>query len=488
MSSTVAATPAGYRLDPLDRGLVGRLDRRQLTTLGVGASCWLLGSIAGAGFVPGVVAFALSWVVSVPRFGGQVLVEWVPIWCGWTVRGRWSRHWVRPLHLTTAGFETDGPVLPAWLGGLRIVAHPTADWAALHDESAQTLTVHLQIAGTGFTTLDRDRMAFLLDGWGAVLQAIPAADGLVRLTWSDIARRSPLVGHRDWIDEHGAEHEPLDEYRTFVDESHQIRHDLVLTITLRVGSIKTADAQESAMGRLAEAAVIVRDALADASLSAHGPLQAGEIAYLIRAGLSPRSVQPAGGTIAGSLVQRLGLTPIGSCGPMSVDATTKRVAVDDVAHHCFWVESWPERMQDADWFDSIVSSDLAGVRQRIFTLVIEPIDDAKALNEIRTASARHGGEQVAAAEGRTRWDSFKAQRASAVNEREREMASGHAPVAYAGLVVVTVDDDAELHRAAQAVRRRCERHRVMLRPLWGRMDVALAAALPIGLGLSREPF
>ena len=92
------------------------------------------------------------------------------------------------------------------------------------------------------------------------------------------------------------------------------------------------------------------------------------------------------------------------------------------------------------------------------------------------------------AEGRTRWDSFKAQRASAVNEREREMASGHAPVAYAGLVVVTVDDDAELHRAAQAVRRRCERHRVMLRPLWGRMDIALAAALPIGLGLSREPF
>jgi hypothetical protein len=61
-------------------------------------------------------------------------------------------------------------------------------------------------------------------------------------------------------------------------------------------------------------------------------------------------------------------------------------------------------------------------------------------------------------------------------------------VAYTALVTVTVGDPDELNRAAQAMRRRCERHRVMLRPLWGRMDVGVAAALPLGLGLSREPF
>ena len=203
MSATTAAP--GYRLDLLDRGLVGRLGRRQLVILGVGATCWLLASISGAGFVPGVITFGASWVVSVPRFGGQVIAEWLPIWCGWTLRGRWSRHWVRPLHLTSAGLVDDAPSLPPWLGGLRILAHPTEKWAAIHDAPAQTLTVHLQICGTGFTTLSADQMSMLLTGWGSVFQAVPADDGVVRITWSDIARRMPLVGHQEWVDTHGAD-------------------------------------------------------------------------------------------------------------------------------------------------------------------------------------------------------------------------------------------------------------------------------------------
>lgn len=487
MAATTSATP-GYRLDPLDRGLVGRLDRRQLVILGTGAACWLTASISGAGFIPGVIAFAASWVVSVPRFAGQVLAEWLPIWCGWTIRGRWSRHWLRPLHLTSAGLADQGPALPPWLGGLRIVAHPTEKWAAIHDTPAQTLTVHLQITGTGFTTLAPDQMSLLLTGWGSVFQAVPTDDGVVRITWSDIARRMPLVGHREWIETNGTDHDVLDDYRSFVEESSHMRHDLVLTLTMRVGSLKSADAQRAAFERIAESVTILRDALDDAHLDAHGPLQAGEIAYLMRAGLSPNSVEPAGGTISGSLVQRLGLTPTTTAGPMSVDATSTQVCVDDVAHQCFWVEAWPERLQNADWFDSVISSDVAGVVQRVFTLIVEPLDDAKALNEIRMASSRHGGEQLAAAEGRTRWDSFKAAKASAVNEREREIASGHAPVAYTALVTVTVGDADELNRAGQAIRRRCERNRVMLRPLWGRMDIGLAAGLPLGLGLSREPF
>jgi hypothetical protein len=56
------------------------------------------------------------------------------------------------------------------------------------------------------------------------------------------------------------------------------------------------------------------------------------------------------------------------------------------------------------------------------------------------------------------------------------------------LTVVTVADPAALERAATAVQRRFRRGRVLLRPLWGRMELGLAAALPLGLGLSREPF
>ena len=129
------------------------------------------------------------------------------------------------------------------------------------------------------------------------------------------------------------------------------------------------------------------------------------------------------------------------------------------------------------------------VTQRIFTLIVEPVDDDKALAELRSAAARHGGEQEAAREGRTRWDPFKARKASAVTAREQEVAAGA--------------DRRRLRRPRRghrrrrrqrwsgrrkAMQRRFRRRRVLLRPLWGRMELGVAAALPLGLGLSREPF
>jgi hypothetical protein len=481
-------TVGEYRLDPLDRALIGPLTRRQVVILGSGALLWLLAVVAGKGFLVGLVAVAVACVVAVPSFGGQTLADWLPVWCGWTFRGRRGHRWLRPLHLTTGAGRCDTPPLPPWLGGLRILAHPTAGWATIHDQQAKTLTAHLQIAGTGFTTLASDQMDFLLSAWGAVFGAVPVDDGVVRITWSDIARRMPLVGHDEWVAARRSADADLDEYRAFVADELPMRHDLVLTVTLRSGPLRTAVAESDALDRVAAAVGILKDALKEARLVAHGPLAAGEIAYLTRAGLSPTAVEPAGGRRAGSLVQRLGLVPVADAGPMCTDVTSGHVAVDDVVHRCFWVSGWPERPQRGDWFEPLLARDAPDAVQRVFTVIAEPLDDHKALAEIRHAASRHGGEQVAAAEGRTRWDHFKARKARAVDQREHELASGHTPVAYAGLVTVTVADVDQLPRAARAVIRRHRRDRVFLQPLWGRMELGLAAGLPLGLGLSREPF
>jgi hypothetical protein len=116
------------------------------------------------------------------------------------------------------------------------------------------------------------------------------------------------------------------------------------------------------------------------------------------------------------------------------------------------------------------------------------VSEVKAINELRQAAARHGGEAQAAAEGRTRFDAFKRKKADAVDEREHELADGHVPVAYAGFATITTTDPDTLIRATRALKRRCARHRVFLREMWGRMELGFAASLPIGLGLSREPF
>jgi len=489
MTDQPPSTVARYRLDPLDRGVLGPLTRRQLVVLAAGALCWLLLSVSGAGMLKPAAVFAVAAFVAVPPLGGQPIVEWLPLWVGWLLRGRWSRHWMRPLHLTTATVPPGDPPLPSWLGGLRLVAHPTERWAAVHDDAAKTLTAHLQLAGTGFTTLAPDQMELLLSGWGQVFSTVPPSEGLARICWSDMARRMPLTGHAAWVADQGQAGGDVEDYARYVAAQAPMRHDLVLTVTLHCGPMRGVEAQQEAFTRLRSVTRVVQDALEEARLSTFGPLPAGELAYLLRAGLDPTGVEPAGGVRPGSLVQRLGHIPVEAAGPMHTSVSTQRVDVDAVMHRTFWVESWPETPQSADWFDGVLGDrDLEQVLQRIFTLVVEPVDDDKALAELRSAAARHGGEQLAAKEGRIRWDPFKARKASAVTAREQEVAGGAAAVAYTGLMLVTAADVDALGRAAKAVERRFRRGRILLRPLWGRMELGVAASLPLGLGLSREPF
>lgn len=479
----------GYRLDPLDRGFVGALTRRQVAVLAVGLALWMLCALVVGSVIAGFVAMGVAAVVTVPRFVGQPIIDWLPVWCGWMFRGRWSRRWVRPLHLVTSGPLVEGPSLPPWLGGLRIVAHPTDRWAAIHDTSAKTLTAHLQVGGVGFTTLSPDQMDYLLSGWGQVFGAVPSDDGLVRVTWSDVARRSPLIDHDEWAATLRPGDDRLDSYRRFAASHQPLRHDLIFTVSLQVASMRGRPAQTAAMERLRAAVTIVADALTDARLAVHGPLSSGEVGYLMRLGLDPSGVEPAGGMRPGSLVHTLGYVPVGTAGPMLAEISPSQIRVDGVTHRTFWVESWPERRQAADWFDPVLAADLdESITQRTFTLVIEPVAETKAVAELRLAAARHGGEEQAALEGRTRFDAFKRRKAAAVDEREHELADGHVPVAYAGFVTITTTDPEALGRATRALKRRCARHRVFLRELWGRMELGFAAALPIGLGLSREPF
>jgi hypothetical protein len=485
---TTARNELGYRLDPLDRGFLGPLSRRQVFVSAAGGLLWLLFGLFAKMMMVGFVVLGVAVVVAIPPFAGQPIVEWLPIWSGWLLRGRWARRWVRPLHLTTGGPLHTQPSLPAWLGGLRIVAHPVEHWAAIHDTAAKTLTAHLQIAGSGFSTLSTDQMHFLLAGWGQVFAAIPPEDGLVRITWSDIARRVPHVGHDEWLGTVRPDDRRLGAYRDFIASQDGVRHDLVLTVTLKVAAFRDRQSQITSMEHLKAAVTMVVDALGDARLAAYGPLASGEVAYLMRLGLDPTAIEPPGGVRPGSLVHTLGHVPIGAAGPMLTETATNHVTVDSVVHRTFWIESWPERRQPADWFEPVLSAGVDGVVQRVFTMVHEPLSEAKAVSEINRAAARHGGEHEAAVEGRTRWTAFKARRSAAVEERERELADGHVPVAYTGFVTITVSEADELRRASRTIQRRCQRHRVLIRPLWGRMELGLAAALPIGLGLSREPF
>ena len=170
----------------------------------------------------------------------------------------------------------------------------------------------------------------------------------------------------------------------------------------------------------------------------------------------PGSSRPAG-CVPGRSCTRLGHVPVGAAGPMLADAAANHVAVDSVVHRTFWVESWPERRQAG----GLVRTGARRrprrvVVQRVFTLVVEPLSDAKAVSEIaprrrpprrRAPSRRRGPHPLGRVQGR---------RAAAVDEREHELADGHVPVAYAGFVTITVSEPRRAATGrARAIQRRC---------------------------------
>ena len=173
---------------------------------------------------------------------------------------------------------------------------------------------------------------------------------------------------------------------------------------------------------------------------------------------------------------------------MATETFRDRVEIDTVTHRSFWIAGWPEADQNAGWFEPLLAHTEPDVIQRIVTVVVEPIPDGRATAEINIDISRHGANAAAAHSGAARVTARNQRKADAAHAREHEVAAGYHPVAYAGLLTVTAGTVEGLERASAGFANRFARSRTTLRPMSMRMDVALAASLPLGLGLSRtEP-
>ena len=306
-----------YRLDPLDRGVIGTADppparRARRGRRGVAAA---VGRRAGHARSRRPCSPSPRWS-RYRRSPGSRSSTGCRCGPAGSAAAAGHRRWVRPLHLTTAGSPSTQPALPPWLGGLRIVAHPTDGWAAIHDQAAKTLTAHLQIAGTGFTTLAPDQMERLLSGWGAVF-GVPPTKGCVASpgpTSPGRCRSSATTSGSTAQPSPSTRHRRVPGVRRRADP---MRHDLIFTVTLHVGSMRGADAQQrgdrpAALGGDDRA----RRPRATPACVPPGRSRPARSPTCCALGLDPTGVEPAGGIRPGSLVQRLGLVPAPAAGPM----------------------------------------------------------------------------------------------------------------------------------------------------------------------------
>ena len=163
---------------------------------------------------------------------------------------------------------------------------------------------------------------------------------------------------------------------------------------------------------------------------------------------------------------------------MAVEPAWDAVHTDATWHATYWIAEWPRVDVTPDFLGPLLFSPL----RRSITLIMEPISPSRAARQVaqaRTADLadgelrRRGGFLVTARHTREK---------ESVEERDVELADGHAQYRFSGYVTVTADTREELTTACLAVEQAAGQAGIELRLLYGEQDVAFACSLPLGPG------
>jgi hypothetical protein len=166
--------------------------------------------------------------------------------------------------------------------------------------------------------------------------------------------------------------------------------------------------------------------------------------------------------------------------PMAVQPHWDAVRTDATWQATYWIAEWPRVDVTPDFLGPLLFSPL----RRSIVLTMEPISPSRAARQVaqaRTADIadgelrRRGGFLVTARHNREK---------ESVEERDAELADGHAQYRFSGYVTVTADSRQELMASRAALEQAAGQARIDLRLLFGEQDAAFTCSLPLGRGLS----
>jgi hypothetical protein len=488
----VAAGERLYRLEPLDAsGVFLGLGVIQCTLLG-GAMFLAVAAISAG--VPVVVAgmpLLGAGVVSFARVSGHPVWEWLPLGAAWlwTVVTR-RQHWAPPLPLWPTDADRS-PRLPPCLAGLEIVEvdwRSGADLAAVRDTQCHTMTALVPVRGAPFVVEARADQERLLAGWGDVLSQFATEQGVVsHVSWSHLARPSGLQGHLAWLADAPlagpSESSALASYGELLDvaTATSTAHDIVVSVTVARDRLSSrSGASNDAEERLRQALTTAVDALLrglrSAGLEPDTPFDTEGVYRLLRTRIDPCGPGPQ--ARSGRLVERLGLVPISSAGPLVVKTAWRSARVDRAWHRTWWVAIWPRLAVPPSWLEPFLSAD--GVT-RTMTVTLVPVSTHQSRRRIERDLVKLESDAMTKEERGRRVDARHQRATQALLEREDELVAGFAEMSYVGLVGVAAWSEDELEEQAEVVEQLARECGMELRVLDGRQDLAWAAALPFGL-------
>ena len=504
-----AASRVRYRFPPLERrGVIAGWRAGQVAAVACGLVLAVL-SVRSRPSLPGIV-LALVWVggavaLAFWPIAGRTGEQWLPVVARWGWAGV-SGHRFEPASGPDAGVLVEvapepgarprrlapvrAPALHSAFDGLHLVDCPTADvgsgMGVVVDDRARTVTAVLEVRGHSFALQAPGEQDARVAGWARVLASMAREGSAVhRLHWAE----SCLPDDGGAVRAHLEDHRVLDEdsravrsYRRLLDESSPVtrRHRALVAVSVHRG--RSSRAIRSSGGGVGGALVVLgREVGAVASALAGADI--GIDALLDRDGLADvlaGAVRPArDGGIASDRRLPAG-SPRGEPWPMGIHPTWDAVRTDGTWHANYWVAEWPRVDVHPDFLGPLLFAPL----RRTLAVVMQPVDPMRAARQV--AQARTAG--LADGELRRRNGFLTSARHTrerqSVDDRDVELADGHAQFRFSGYLGVTADSAAELVESCAALEQAAGQARLDVRRLYGQQDSALLCLLPTGRGLS----
>jgi hypothetical protein len=475
-----------------------------------------LGGVGGLGLAVAILTLAAG-VVLVP-VRGQTLEQWAPL----TVRfvlGRFSgaarfracRAQLGHLVLLPSGGLDPQPAQPpaarpgelAELEFLEVTLsrYDHARLGVVKDRRAHTFTATVRVSGRAFALLGPEDREARLEEYGAVLAAL-ARDGspIRRVSW--IERTLPADADQlgsYLLDAKRADaslEDPPQElvsYLRLIGRAGDVAEEHELLFSVQVDARRPAARRAITRmggGDLGALAVLAAEVgqlielLDEAAITVTGLLTRAGLAAAIRAGYDPWGHRQRQRQLEHSPDSDPGIAPH-TATPTARDEHWGHLQVDGALHCTLWVAEWPRIDVRALFLQPLLMDTRV---TRSVAMVMELVGPARATRHAERAATETATEQSLRARVGQRTSQRQAQRDGAAQQRERELAEGHAAIRYAAYVTVSAPNTGpgavdELEAAVSRVELEAKRAPLRLERMWGQQAEAFTYSLPLGRGL-----
>ena len=174
-----------------------------------------------------------------------------------------------------------------------------------------------------------------------------------------------------------------------------------------------------------------------------------------------------------------------TAGPVARSEQWSHIAADGALHCTLWAAEWPRIDVRALFLQPLLMDSRT---TRTISMCMELVGPSRAIRQAERAATETATEQSLRARVGQRTSQRQSQRDQASNQRERELAEGHAAVRYATYVTVSVPGDgqgalSELENDVSRVELEAKRAPLRLERMWGQQAEAFTYGLPLCRGL-----